>query len=125
MANGTRVVAYLRRDDDDTVQQQRFSVALWCGRNHAEVVHELVDEDPLGGRRPRLRIALEAVEGGEADALVVASLGVLDDDPARLASILERAAIVAVQDGLDLRDPWAHALAVKVLRAVVRIGAAS
>lgn len=122
----TRVVAYLRRDeDDDTVQQQRFSVALWRGRNHAELVHELVDEDPLGGRRPRLRIALEAVEGGEADAVVVASLGVLDDDVVRLVAILERAAIVTVQDGLDLRDPWSHALALRVLRAVVRIGAAS
>ncbi len=120
----TRIITYLRSDGNrDTIAQQRFTCSIWGARNGAVQVHEIVDLEPLGGPRPRLRAAIEAVESGEADAVVVASLDRIDADMAALVRVIERAAVVAVRDDLDLRDPWAHAMALRVLRAVARIGA--
>jgi len=120
----TRIITYLRGDGGtDTIAQQRFTCSIWGARNGADQVHEIVDEEPLGGPRPRLRAAIEAVEGGEADAVVVASLDRIDADMAALVRVLERAAVVAVRDDLDTRDPWSHTMALRVLRAVARIEA--
>jgi DNA invertase Pin-like site-specific DNA recombinase len=119
------VVGYVRvstaeqADSGAGLEAQRAAVSVEATRRGWDLVH--VYEDPgVSGKsvsgRPGLREALEAVEQGEAEALVVSKLDRLSRSLLDFSTLMERSrrkgwAIVALDLALDTSTPSGELMA--------------
>jgi DNA invertase Pin-like site-specific DNA recombinase len=123
MDKGSRVIAYVRVS---TEEQGTNGVGLKAQMEQiqAEIdrrawVLSAVHEDVLSGRhlnRPGLQSALEALEAGDADGILVAKLDRLSRSLIDFASLLARAQargwnLIALDLGVDLSTPHGEFLA--------------
>lgn len=104
----TRVSTAQQADDGDSLDVQRDKLACYCELHDHELVDVYTDAGASGKdmNRDGLQAALEAVESGEADALVVYKLDRLTRSTADLGRLLERfenndVALQAVAESLD------------------------
>jgi DNA invertase Pin-like site-specific DNA recombinase len=119
-----RVVAYVRVSTDEQadhgagLEAQRAAIVRECERRGWQLVR--IEEDAASGRsmagRPGLSAALEAVETGEADALIVAKLDRLSRSLLDFAALMARAqrrgwALVALDLGVDTTTPQGEMMA--------------
>lgn len=115
-APANAIVAYVRvstaeqADSGLGLEAQRAAIAAEAARRGWTIVAEYADEGVSGGKaadkRPGLRAALEAVEGGQAAALVVAKSDRLARNLRALLEVIDRVesargAVVAVDGTVD------------------------
>lgn len=123
--HGCRVVGYVRVSTEDQVESgaglaaQRSAIALECERRGWDCVHVYEDAGVSGkslNGRVGLLAALEAVESGKADALVVAKLDRLSRSLLDFAGLMERSrqgrwSLVALDLGVDTTSPQGELMA--------------
>jgi DNA invertase Pin-like site-specific DNA recombinase len=104
----TRVSTSKQADDGDSLDVQRDKLATYCELHDHELVDVYEDAGASGKdmERDGLRDALDALEGGKADGLVVYKLDRLTRSTADLGRLLERfedkgVALQAVAESLD------------------------
>src|SRR5690242_6416178 len=98
MTNGTRVIGYVRvstseqGDDGGGLDAQRQTIQAECRHRGWQLVR--IEEDVASGKstgkRPGLARALQAIEGGDAEALIVAKLDRLSRSLLDFAQLVER-----------------------------------
>ena len=97
--HGRRVIGYVRVSTDEQVESgaglaaQRSAIAAECSRRGWKLAALLEDAGASGGSmrgRPGLHCALETIEAGRADALVVAKLDRLSRSLLDFASLMDR-----------------------------------
>ena len=131
--NSTRkALAYFRVSTDEQARSglgldaQRLTVTEAAQYRRWEIVAEYVDEGRSGKtmKRPRLLEALDALDRGEADVLIVAKLDRLSRSVLHFAEITERAkrggwAVVALDVDVDTTTPSGELL-VNVLASMAQ-----
>lgn len=131
--NSTRkVLAYLRVSTDEQARSglgldaQRLAVTEAAKYRQWEIVSEYVEEGRSGKsmKRPVLREALDALDRGEADVLVVSKLDRLSRSVLNFAQIAERAkrggwSLVALDVDVDTSSPSGELL-VNVIAAMAQ-----
>jgi DNA invertase Pin-like site-specific DNA recombinase len=107
-----RVSTEEQADSGAGLDAQRLTLDAAMGTRGWELVASLVDEGRSGGtlNRPALSEALDRLDAGEADALVVAKLDRLSRSVLDFARITERAkrkgwAVVALDVDVDMTTP--------------------
>ncbi|MDZ7703884.1 MAG: recombinase family protein [Trueperaceae bacterium] len=120
----TRVSTVKQANDGDSLELQRGKLATYCDLHDYELVDVYEDAGESGKdmNRDGLRAALDAVERGEADGLVVYKLDRLTRSTADLGRLLERfenkgVALKAVAESLDT-DTAAGRMVVRMLGVV-------
>lgn len=122
---GVRAITYRRVSTDEQTASgaglaaQTATISDAVARRSWTVVADLVDEGASGGSlsgRPALSEALDRLDAGEADALVVAKLDRLSRSVADFAAIAERArrrgwALVALDVDVDTSTPTGEMVA--------------
>jgi DNA invertase Pin-like site-specific DNA recombinase len=118
MTDGTRVIAYTRCSTDDQassgagLEAQRDAIRARCAERGWEIVRYA--EDHASGKslagRPELAAAIDAIERGEASALVVAKLDRLARSVHDFSGIVARSAkrgwsLVVIDLELDMLQP--------------------
>jgi len=125
MTNGTKVVGYVRVSTDEQadsgagLEAQRQAIESEAERRGWQLVAIHEDAGASGktmNGRPGLTRALEAVENGDADGLVVAKLDRLSRSLMDFASVMERSqkegwALVALDLGIDPTTPTGEMIA--------------
>jgi len=119
-----RAIAYYRVSTDEQaatgngLDAQAAAVTAAIGARRWELVGTFTDEARSGGnlRRPALLDALDRLDGGEAEALVVAKLDRLSRSVLDFAAIAERAkrrgwSVVALDVDVDTTTPAGELLA--------------
>ena len=132
MARTRKALTYFRVSTDEQARSglgldaQRSTVADAIRYRGWEIVAEFVDEGRSGKtmKRPRLLEALDALDRGEADVLVVAKLDRLSRSVLHFAEITERAkrggwAVVALDVDVDTTTPSGELL-VNVLASMAQ-----
>jgi DNA invertase Pin-like site-specific DNA recombinase len=119
-----RVLGYVRVSTDEQrasgagLEAQRAAIAAECARRGWELV-EVIEDAGLSGKdlkRPGIQAALEALERGDAGALVVAKLDRLSRSMLDFAAIMTQAqkqawALVALDVNVDTTTPAGEAMA--------------
>lgn len=113
-----RVSTEEQADSGAGLDAQRLTLDAAMGTRGWELVASLVDEGRSGGtlNRPALSEALDRLDAGEADALVVAKLDRLSRSVLDFARITERAkrkgwAVVALDVDVDMTTPTGELVA--------------
>ena len=120
-----RAIGYVRvstqeqRDSGAGLEAQRRAIEEEAARRGWELVETFTDAGASGKSlkgRPGLQAALEVVESGQLDALVVAKLDRLSRSLLEFAGIVERARtkgwnLVCLDIGIDLSTPGGEMLA--------------
>lgn len=113
-----RVSTEEQADSGAGLDAQRLTLDAAMGARGWELVASLVDEGRSGGtlNRPALSEALDRLDAGEADALVVAKLDRLSRSVLDFARITERAkrkgwAVVALDVDVDMTTPTGELVA--------------
>jgi site-specific DNA recombinase len=127
-----RILAYVRvstekqADAGHSLEAQRAKVAAYCALHDAELVeiHEDAGLSASSLERPALQAALQALQTGRADALLVVKLDRLTRSTRDLGELLTRStregwAILSVSESLDTATA-AGRLVVSVLGAVAQ-----
>src|SRR5438270_7418861 len=123
--HGRRVIGYVRVSTDEQVESgaglaaQRSAIAAECSRRGWKLAALLEDAGASGGSmrgRPGLHCALETIEAGRADALVVAKLDRLSRSLLDFASLMDRSrrrgwSLVALDLGVDTTTPQGELMA--------------
>jgi DNA invertase Pin-like site-specific DNA recombinase len=113
---GTRVIAYTRlsREADNGIglDVQREAIAAEAGRRGWQVVRWFEDDGYTAAdtKRPGVKAALDTLESGEAEVLVIAKLDRLSRSLFDFADLMRRAqrqgwAVVALDFGMDTTTP--------------------
>ncbi len=126
------MLGYASWDGHDGVQARDFrgqaeQIAAECCRLGATLLQLVREREPDSGRalqRPGLAYALESIEAGDADGLVVADLSRVTRSAAELGRVLQcfvdhEARLIAIGQGLDT-DTESGRLAVRTLIDVSR-----
>lgn len=132
MNSNRKVLAYLRVSTDEQARSglgldaQRLAVSEAAKYRQWEIVSEYVEEGRSGKsmKRPVLREALDALDRGEADVLVVSKLDRLSRSVLNFAQIAERAkrggwSLVALDVDVDTSSPSGELL-VNVIAAMAQ-----
>lgn len=119
-----RVLGYVRVSTDEQadsragIEAQRAAIVAECGRRGWEII-EVVEDLGVSGKslkRPGITTALEILERGDADALVVAKLDRLSRSMLDFAGLMATAerqswALVALDVAVDTSSPAGEAMA--------------
>jgi DNA invertase Pin-like site-specific DNA recombinase len=119
-----RVLAYVRVSSEEQVdsraglEAQRLAIERECRRRDWEII-EVIEDAGFGAKdlkRPGVRAALEELERGRADALVVAKLDRLSRSMLDFTAVMARAqregwALVALDCAVDTTTPAGEAMA--------------